>query len=493
MKKIKFLIATAIFAAMGILEACHENIIDRSNSQVDNDPESPFRAAMINTDAASKEVMKIITANKDTLVYYGNKNQDGTVLDFYTVEYISYDGASIIIDLNDNGEIASIYNNSGTSISFEWITKDSAIVNAHSQEQNYYISTALDFTNLDNTVNAPTKTKVIPNMVRDEKLRLEIRKGSETWSDVKDKAVTRVQYDPDNYPFSCQEVWLWIYQCSSSFDAKNYLIVKNATNGFTISKLMNPEYMIKGNYRYLLPKNSYPTSATNKQLCNSIDNALINFEQGLGNVLLASDELVIALNSVAFALAPYTEGASLGLAAISSLIVGGAKVFDCVLQLANQAGGVSALMKWASSEWYYKEYIISDLTLTPVGYTQTKTVMGEPHRVTPDDYNNILVTLDMQGDPVINSFSLNPSHPGQHVSYTAIADYHCIPENSTITLSIVGTDGYSNSITEKISDSGSAVLYVPGAERGVYDLCTVIINMPFGETLKMEASLVFGN
>ena len=492
MKRTSIFIITAIVVAMGALVACHENIIDDSASQIDYDPESPFRAAMINTDAASKEVMKVVTAEKDTLVYYGNKNQDGTILDIYTVEYNSFNGTSIIIDLDTIGEIASIYNNSGTNISFEWLTEESAVIKAHSKEHNYYISTVVDFANINKPDYAPTKTKATSNTVRDEKLKLEIKRDSETWREIKNKVATRVKYDPDNYFFSCQEVWLWIYQCSSSYNANNYLIMKNATNGITIGKLMNPEHMVKGNYLYYLPYSSYPSSATNQELCNNIDNALINFEDGLGKVLLASDELVIAINSVAMALAPVTEGASLGLAAIADLIVGGANIFDCILKLANNAGGVSALMKWANSEWYYKEYIISDLILTPVGYTQSKTVMGEPYRVTPDD-NNILLTLDMQGDPIINSFTLNPSHPGESVNYTATADYHCIPENSTITLSIVGTDGYSNSITENISGSGSAVLHVPGAKSGVYDLCTVTINMPFGETLTMQASLVFGN
>ena len=31
-----------------------------------------------------------------------------------------------------------------------------------------------------------------------------------------------------------------------------------------------------------------------------------------------------------------------------------------------------------------------------------------------------------------------------------------------------------------------------GAEAGVYDLCNVVINMPFGESITMQASLVFG-
>lgn len=490
MKKIYLLATVTLIAVMGILVACHTNIVDESSSIIDYDPESPFRAAIINTDAASSEIMKVATATQDTITYYGYKNQDGTTANIYTIEYSTHDGINNIIDLDENGKPVSITNSVGASLTFEWISETSAVVNAHSQSDNYFISTVVDFASPQQPHLTNSKITKSSISVRNDDLKVEIKKNKDNWRNISNQLKTRIQYDPDDYFFSCQEVWLWIYQCSSSYNAKNYIIMKNATNGVTIGKLMNPEYMAKGNYRYFLPYSSYPSSATNKELCANIDNALRNVEQVLSGILGPaigdSGALIVALNAAAM-----TTGIGMIPAVITDAIVLAVTAADCGLQLINENGGISRLMEWANSEWYYKEYIISDLILTPVGYTQAKTVMGEPQRVTPDD-NNILITLDMQGDPVIDAFTLNPSHPGQEVSYTATADFHCIPEGSTITLSIVGTDGYSNSITESISESGSAVLYVPGAAAGVYDLCNVVINMPFGESLTMQASLVFG-
>lgn len=472
------------------LVSCHTNDMDDTSPKIDYDPESIFRAAMVNTDAASSEVIKVATATRDTVTYYGNKNQDGTVASIYAIEYSTHNGVNNIITLNENGQLARIDNNTGASITFEWLSETSAVVNAHSQADNYFISTIVDFTNQTQPQSIAHKTRSINNITRDGDFKLEIKKNTENLSHTYSKLKTRTKYDPDNYFFDTQEVWLWIYQCSSSYNAQNYLIMKNATNGITIGKLMNPEYMTKGNYRYFLPYSSYPSSATNKELCANIDNALKNVEQvlsgALGPAIGDSGALILALNAAAM-----TTGIGMIPAVITDAIVLAVTATDCGLQLINENSGISHLMEWANSEWYYKEYIISDLILIPVGYTQSKTVMGEQHRVTPDD-SNILLTLDMEGDPVIDAFTLNPSHPGQGVGYTATADFHCIPEGSTITLSIVGTDGYSNSITESISESGSAVLHVPGAASGVYDLCTAVINMPFGESITMQASLVFG-
>ena len=490
MKKIYLLATVTLIATIGMLVACHTNIVDESSSIIDYDPESPFRAAIINTDAASSEIIKVATATQDTITYYGYKNQDGTTANIYTIEYSTHDGINNIIDLDENGKPVSISNSVGASLTFEWISETSAVVNAHSQSDNYFISTVVDFASPQQSKLTNSKITRSSTSVRNNDLKVEIKKNKDTWRNISNQLKTRVQYDPDDYFFSCQEVWLWIYQCSSSYNAKNYIIMKNATNGVTIGKLMNPEHMTEGNYRYLLPYSSYPSSATNQELCANIDDALRNLEKYLGWIYIDDGAgltyLLTALNTAAISTGIGTVPAVI----IDAVVFAGAAI-NCSLQIFNSHGGVSALMQWKNSEWYYKEYIISDLILIPVAYTQAKTVMGEPHRVTPDD-NNILITLDMQGDPVIDAFTLNPSHPGQGVSYTATADFHCIPEGSTITLSIVGTDGYSDSITESISESGSAVLYVPGAEAGVYDLCNVVINMPFGESITMQASLVFG-
>lgn len=99
------------------------------------------------------------------------------------------------------------------------------------------------------------------------------------------------------------------------------------------------------------------------------------------------------------------------------------------------------------------------------------------------------------GHPVVNSFKLVPSAPARGVSYQAIAELYCLPIGTTVTMDIIGTDGYTDSETSTI-DAGenlnyTATLYVPGAETGVKDVCTVTAVTPNGETVTKKASLVF--
>jgi hypothetical protein len=59
-----------------------------------------------------------------------------------------------------------------------------------------------------------------------------------------------------------------------------------------------------------------------------------------------------------------------------------------------------------------------------------------------------------------------------------------------VTISIVGTDGYSNSNSATMKQSGTISLYVPGAKQGVQDLITVEAVID-GITYSDKTSIVF--
>ncbi|MDR1456355.1 MAG: fasciclin domain-containing protein [Tannerella sp.] len=106
------------------------------------------------------------------------------------------------------------------------------------------------------------------------------------------------------------------------------------------------------------------------------------------------------------------------------------------------------------------------------------------------------LSVDLGGTPKIDRFYLSPSNPGEGVSYEAIADVSCIAKNSSVTMSIIGTDGYTNTITADFPDGTlnqkRCILLVPGAETGVRDYCSITINSPDGTQVTRNASLVFG-
>lgn len=104
------------------------------------------------------------------------------------------------------------------------------------------------------------------------------------------------------------------------------------------------------------------------------------------------------------------------------------------------------------------------------------------------------VEISIDSEPLIQSFKLEPPAPVAHQGYNAIATLSCIPQGSVAVMTVVGTDGYTNTETVTLDNeiSYEMKLYVPGANtEGVKDLCTVAVQLPDGTLLKKQASLVF--
>ena len=105
------------------------------------------------------------------------------------------------------------------------------------------------------------------------------------------------------------------------------------------------------------------------------------------------------------------------------------------------------------------------------------------------------IQLDLGGEPTIKSFTLNPPDPAEYQSYEGTVSISCLPSASVITLSIVGTDGYEDSIDYTVSEAqaqGEYTLYVPGSYSGVQDVVTLKLALPGGKEIVRTASLVFG-
>lgn len=232
------------------------------------------------------------------------------------------DGIDNIIGFDEEGRLVSVTNNVGASIEFEWLSTTTAVVKAYSQSDNIYISTIVDFAGGDGYDSLATKL----NSIRaDKPLSLEI---------IEDETIcnARDNYDPDNYP-EYQEVDLWIQQCGSDYGAKNYLILKDASNGCVIGKILENECLYKGFYIYQLPLSSYPSSATNQDICESIDAVLRNMEEWVSGALVDTAPIIAAINYAAF-----MSGIGTVPAVITDAVIFAIKAMNCGVSIFNSFG-----------------------------------------------------------------------------------------------------------------------------------------------------------
>ncbi|MBR1835047.1 MAG: hypothetical protein IJ785_06040 [Bacteroidales bacterium] len=150
------------------------------------------------------------------------------------------------------------------------------------------------------------------------------------------------------------------------------------------------------------------------------------------------------------------------------------------------ADGICGLLRNKKIAWNTPLYLSPVVCAIPQNIKGLPVVYDGEHGL-PD------LNVSWGGTPRITDFTLNPPAPLAYVGYDAVANLYCLPAGTIITMSIVGTDGYSNSKTYTVGDEVHyvATLYVPGSYAGVRDVCTVRLDMPDGSSLSRTAQLYF--
>lgn len=95
---------------------------------------------------------------------------------------------------------------------------------------------------------------------------------------------------------------------------------------------------------------------------------------------------------------------------------------------------------------------------------------------------------------VVGDLVLDPSNPAAGVSYAASARLQCIPFDSSATLAVSGSDGYTGSASKSWDTSTPSdvmQLSVPGAGSGVRDSLTLTVTPRVGSPVTRTAYLVF--
>lgn len=183
-------------------------------------------------------------------------------------------------------------------------------------------------------------------------------------------------------------------------------------------------------------------------------------------------------------------GAAGGFVAACATTIAGLKIY-CSTFGAGVPGGddiASVIAKKLDVKWDEPLVIVPFLNALP------KSIKGKPFTYTSG--NTISNASEFSSEePTIAIFQLTPAAPSSGQSYDAKAALKCVPAGAKVTISIEGTDGYSNSKTETFDEAiytTVVTLHVPGAAKGVRDVCKVVVELPNGDQMNKSASLVFG-
>jgi hypothetical protein len=247
-----------------------------------------------------------------------------------------------------------------------------------------------------------------------------------------------------------------------------------------------------GHYVATLPS-GIALSVNVGEICDSLATVLDLTCQTLIEQPGAAAYLCVAL---AAAVASTGIGAPIaaGIAAACAALVAGLELY-CLTLNASPVPGAPSLAEMICGSQALNRTFTSDVVLVPLVIALPADVVGSPIQAPGDGpFPNLLV--DLGGNTTIRSLTLNPPNPAALESYVATADIFCLPAGTIVTMSIVGTDGYTDSSSTTIQTTeqdGTFMLFVPGAATpGIQDVDTATVVLPTGQTITLDASLVFG-
>jgi hypothetical protein len=120
-------------------------------------------------------------------------------------------------------------------------------------------------------------------------------------------------------------------------------------------------------------------------------------------------------------------------------------------------------------------FVQTDVSLTPFARIPGAGLFTAPSQNAPASGPFPNFTIDAGVNIEIASFTTNPVDPAPGQSYVATAEITCAAPGTEVSMSIVGTDDYTDSATCIVEGNAACNLSVPGAREGIVDTVTVTI------------------
>jgi hypothetical protein len=444
---------------------------DLPRIEVDLDPTNPLIACILNETA-------------DTAYIFGTKDNSGRPLKVSNVLIKEHDktiNTDIFFDSLERP--IEIWASNGVIMQFTWLGEDAAALTLIDPVSGEQLNTIAYF-NSDNTTGGAKGVNGDAKTMRSDSTVLTVR----PMYTEQGKAYSLSKDSPNTSSLKSGD--FWVNQCGVPTDAQCWVNVydySNMTGSYGYGKFRTRIPVDKigtGHYKYHIP-NGIMTQHNLADYCDVITDVMekvcfVNELMAAGGC--AAISMALAFAGVTAVSAPGFFSACESVTAALSVVC----VFFNDPGAPSPTQGLCQFLREKNIAWN------TPLYLSPVVCALPENIKGLSKYY---DGTSALPELNVSwgGTPRITDFTLNPPAPLAWVAYDAVANLYCLPEGTRITMSIVGTDGYSNSRVYVVGDEVHyvATLHVPGSYAGVRDVCTVRLDMPDGSSLSRTAQLYF--
>lgn len=490
-----------IDAVFGIEDTPTNTSVKPSTPSSDDSSSSSTKEleALANLNPDEPIIASLANAKGESLVLMGSKDDSGfpLMLEQMIINIPEEENPTEIF-LDNSEKVKKMVAPNGVNFLFEWLSETEAAITVVDPNTNEQLNTVIDFANQESDLTT-AKTRSATQIVRTgktvmtiEAINTDMLQNTKALTRAENGIVGDVYLDQCGAPATAQ-CWVDVYDYSNLTGAYG----RGKYRGrFACTKIED------GHYQYKLPQN-YNKQHNAADYCEAINNVFdkvckLNSFTAPGSG--AKEFLCVALSAAIAS----TSAADFGLSAPAAALFLEACMkislsldVACSLNSGNMdlpegtptlTDGLCGIIKEADYTWTDPLFLVPVVNALPTNIYGTTQIYKAGEGLKP-------MSITWGGNPVINTFTLNPPKPVHGVSYLAIAELACLPLGTKVTMDIIGTDNYTDSQTCEIGQGESiyykATLKVPGAATGVKDICTVTVVTPNGETVTKKASLVF--
>ncbi|MBX2828398.1 MAG: hypothetical protein KTR22_09550 [Flavobacteriaceae bacterium] len=423
------------------------------------------------TNAADPLLVEFIDAESNKIQYYGTRDAEGRPTGIERMVVATDDGKEQTYLYDSAGRPSYIYADNGTQFDLEWLDNETIALTVFTADGLNQINTIVDVNNP-----APLQTN--------ETNRVQQRTGR---AQLNYKSIAGTTQGETSFS-NGQNVFLNTYECFEKADVNNpYFIVQDEDGAFL--RTISAQRIATGEYGATIPNDLAP-SIDGQEICEGLGEFVVfacdlpPLPDGVLTAMCVTISSAIILTGI---------GAAAGAAILAACeeIVLAYELACAIVQIYGDLGAGEAICNanFINQTW------TDDLIITGVVNALPTNFRSDPV-VAPGLGPYPTIELDLGDETAVKSFFITPSAPASGQDYDAIARISCLRPGMVVEVSVVGTDGYTDSISYNITQTdalGEFTLNVPGADTGIQDTCTVNVYLELGGTLTRTASIVFGN
>lgn len=420
----------------------------------------------IMTNKSDPMFLKGNTATGKKIELYGDRNSEGIPSKLTHIYIRESDEKALKYIFDDNMRVVKMIDHDGAEININWLSGTTATATIITADGKNELSTFVDF-------------KASPNKPAKRNISTVGRKGN---LKLKLEPTERLTI-PEGARHADQTVKVFVEQCGEPAIGTVDVIAKDMSNHYLGT--FPAKYVSEGVYETTIPNHLAP-QINQQEVCKAINEMLGSFCE------ISSPELHIPTDVLCTQISIAIASSVAGLP-VATLFESICVSLNHGLELFCTFKGNTFAEKLNTCDVLFEYRNYEDVYLSGRVHAIPYNVMGTPVKMpAAGPYSNLNVNLG--NNTIINNIILFPSNPSEDEDYFASSNVSCLKAGSIITISVVGTDLYTDEIRTVVQTDlpyQTITLEVPGAETGVQDKITLLVELPNGTFVKKEASLVF--